>query len=477
METAATTRKRIPTIIVLILLLAVAVAGAVYALSGNTMIATFWSLVPPLIAIIMALVTKEVYSSLLIGIILGNFFFGFADGKFSFETFFNGIFFSDGGIITNLADSWNVGIMVFLVVLGIIVALMNKAGGSRAYGEWAARHIKTRAGACLSTFLLGVLIFGLLYYVLDAFFRFGLGDLVVGTFAIALINTIFRAATSFTLLPFDRQIEKLVVALVKESEDEKSLAGELDRLDERFLEHPVLAVEQSRMTVNAMARTARENLLRAVGLIGSFSESVARKVEQTEDLIDLYEDKLGTYLVRLNTHELNKEQNESVSKYLHTLSDFERISDHAMNIMEAAREIHEKKIAFSGDAERELQVLTAALTEILQLSVDSFVNEDLTLAYRVEPLEEHIDILCDEMKLNHVERLQQGLCSLNVGFVFNDLITNFERVADHCSNIAIAMIELQSDAFDMHEYVINLKELRSHDFNELYEEYSKKYEI
>ena len=136
-----------------------------------------------------------------------------------------------------------------------------------------------------------------------------------------------------------------------------------------------------------------------------------------------------------------------------------------------------KKIAFSGDAERELQVLTAALTEILQLSVDSFVNEDLTLAYRVEPLEEHIDILCDEMKLNHVERLQQGLCSLNVGFVFNDLITNFERVADHCSNIAIAMIELQSDAFDMHEYVINLKELRSHDFNELYEEYSKKYEI
>ncbi|MBO4676800.1 MAG: Na+/H+ antiporter NhaC family protein [Oscillospiraceae bacterium] len=159
METAATTRKRIPTIIVLILLLAVAVAGAVYALSGNTMIATFWSLVPPLIAIIMALVTKEVYSSLLIGIILGNFFFGFADGKFSFETFFNGIFFSDGGIITNLADSWNVGIMVFLVVLGIMVALMNKAGGASAFGRWAGKHIKTRVGAELATVVLGVLIF------------------------------------------------------------------------------------------------------------------------------------------------------------------------------------------------------------------------------------------------------------------------------------------------------------------------------
>ena len=145
--------------------------------------------------------------------------------------------------------------------------------------------------------------------------------------------------------------------------------------------------------------------------------------------------------------------------------------------MEAAREIHEKKITFSGDAEHELKVLTAALTEILQLSVDSFINEDLSLAYRVEPLEEHIDILCDEMKLNHVERLQQGACSLNVGFVFNDLITNFERVADHCSNIAIAMIELQSDAYDTHGYVISLKELRAHDFDKLYEEYSEKYDI
>ena len=156
---AATKRRSVATIVVLVLLLAVAVAGAIYALCGNTLIATFWSLVPPLIAIIMALVTKEVYSSLLIGIILGNFFYGFADGKFSFETFFNGIFFSDGGIITNLADSWNVGIMVFLVVLGIMVALMNKAGGASAFGRWAGRHIKTRVGAELATVVLGVLIF------------------------------------------------------------------------------------------------------------------------------------------------------------------------------------------------------------------------------------------------------------------------------------------------------------------------------
>ena len=360
--------------------------------------------------------------------------------------------------------------LILGIAIGSSLPVLMSALGAKADGRRAA-------WSYLVIEVLGVLIFGLLYYGLDAIFHFELDNLVVDTFSVALINTIFRAATSFVLLPFDRQIEKLTVNLIKESEDEKSLAGELDRLDERFLEHPVLAVEQSRMTVNAMARTARENALRAMGLVSSFNESAAHKVELTEDLVDLYEDKLGTYLVKLNTHELNDQQNESVSKYLHTLSDFERISDHAMNILEVAREINEKKVVFSPEAARELAVLTAALTEILQMSVDAFVNEDLALAYRVEPLEERIDVLCDEMKLNHIDRLQEGVCSLSQGFVFNDLLTNYERVADHCSNIAIAMIELQSDSYDTHSYVINLKELHSHNFDELYEEYTKKYEI
>ena len=360
--------------------------------------------------------------------------------------------------------------LILGIAIGSALPVLMSALGAKADGRRAA-------WSYLVIEVLGVLIFGLLYYGLDAIFHFELDNLVVDTFSVALINTIFRAATSFVLLPFDRQIEKLTVNLIKESEDEKSLAGELDRLDERFLEHPVLAVEQSRMTVNAMARTARENALRAMGLVSSFNESAAHKVELTEDLVDLYEDKLGTYLVKLNTHELNDQQNESVSKYLHTLSDFERISDHAMNILEVAREINEKKIVFSPEAARELAVLTGALTEILQMSVDAFVNEDLALAYRVEPLEERIDVLCDEMKLNHIDRLQEGVCSLGQGFVFNDLLTNYERVADHCSNIAIAMIELQADAYDTHSYVINLKELHSHNFDELYEEYTKKYEI
>ena len=241
--------------------------------------------------------------------------------------------------------------------------------------------------------------------------------------------------------------------------------------------NPPLAVEQSRLTINSMAQTTRDNLLLSLKLLDEFSEDGARKVEQTEDVIDLYEDKLGTYLVKLGTNELNRKQNEAVSKYLHTLTDFERIGDHAMNIAETARERHEKKIVFSGEAGRELAVLTAALRRILDIAVTCFVEEDVDAAYRVEPLEEWIDVLVDTMKLNHVERLQKGNCSLTQGFVFNDLLGDFERVADHCSNIALALIELQSDEFDTHGYILDLKERRSHDFDRLYRQYSEEFRL
>ena len=264
---------------------------------------------------------------------------------------------------------------------------------------------------------------------------------------------------------------------MKESKGEKSINRELDRLEERFLQHPALAIEQSRLTVNSMARAAEGNLKAAVKLMSDYSEEDRQRIEQTEELVDLYEDRLGTYLVRITARELDAKQNESVSKYLHTLSDFERISDHAMNIAEAAQEIHSKKLRFSEDARRELAVLTGAMLEILELAVSAFVESDIEKAYVVELLEERIDILCDEMKIRHIDRIQQGLCSLSQGFVFNDILTNFERVADHCSNLAIAMIELHGDSYDTHSYVINLKELHSHNFDALYEHYTEKYSI
>ena len=360
--------------------------------------------------------------------------------------------------------------LILGIAIGSSLPVLLSALGAKADGRRAAFSY-------LLIEIVGVVIFGPLYYILDGIFDFGINGCVVGTVSVAAINTIFRLANSFLLLPFDRQMEKLTRLLIRERAEERAAAGELDRLDERFLQHPALAVEQSRLTVNAMADTAKANLIRALDLVDAFSPEGMAKVEQTEELIDLYEDKLGTYLVKLNTHELNPRQNESVSKYLHTLSDFERIGDHAMNIAQAAQEIAEKKISFSEQAAKELSVLTAALREILELSFTAFTMEDVNMAYRVEPLEEHIDILCDEMKIRHVERLQQGICSLGQGFVFNDLLTNYERVSDHCSNIAIAQIELQSDEYDTHDYVINLKELHSHNFDQFYEEYSEKYKI
>ena len=325
--------------------------------------------------------------------------------------------------------------------------------------------------------IIGSAVVALLYYGLNSVFHFGIENLIMNPVNIALVNTLFRLATAMLLLPADALIIKLVSGFIRPRPEEQAAEGELDRLDERFLQHPALAVEQSRLTVNAMARTSLQNIRLAMSLLDNFSEDGMRKLEQTEDLVDRYEDKLGTYLVKLNTHELNRSQNESVSKYLHTLSDFERISDHAMNVGSVAREIKEKQIQFSGEAKRELGVLSAALNEILELSFGAFIDEDLKRARMVEPLEEQIDVLCDEMKLRHVDRLQQGTCSLSQGFVFNDLLTNFERVADHCSNLAIALIELASDAFDTHDYVINLKELHSQQFDQLVEQYAEKYKI
>lgn len=356
------------------------------------------------------------------------------------------------------------------IAIGAAVPVLLSAIGAKADGRRAAFSY-------LLIELLGVISCALLYYILDAFIGFGLGAWVMSPVAVATVNSLFRLATAIILVPFNKQIKLLVTKLIKESKGEKTVNQELDRLEERFLEHPSLAIEQSRLTVNSMARAARENLLDAVALLSNYSEEKLRRIERIEELVDLYEDRLGTYLVKITAHELDSRQNESVSKYLHTLSDFERISDHAMNLAEVAQEIHTKKLHFSDTAESELAVLTAAMLEILELSVAAFTENDIEKAYVVEPLEERIDILCDEMKMRHIDRVQQGKCSLSQGFVFNDILTNFERVADHCSNLAIAMIELHSDAYDTHSYVINLKELHSHNFDSLYEHYTKKYEI
>ena len=355
------------------------------------------------------------------------------------------------------------------IAIGAAVPVLLSAIGASLSG-------RRTAFAYLLIELLGVIICGLGYYIISGFIDYGLSGMIMNPVSIASLNSVFRIVTAVVLAPMISQLEVLAKILIR---DKKPVEENKDiiRLDERFLQHPALALEQSRITVNAMANTAGKTLLAAMGLMSDYSEDVYRNIEEKEDEIDLYEDKLGTYLVKLNTRELDTRQNEMASKFLHSLSDFERIGDHATNIAELAKEINQKELVFSDDAQRELQVLSMALEELLALTLKAFKDGDIELAYKVEPLEECIDVLCDEMKLNHIDRVQNGLCSLKHGFVFNDIITNYERVADHCSNIAVAMIELDSNSFDTHKYMTDLKKHRSHRFDELYQAYSEKFSI
>ena len=370
-----------------------------------------------------------------------------------------------GAISFAVAYPMILGIAVGSSVPVLLSALNAKVGGRRAALSYLVIEI------------IGVVLCGAVFYAADAAMDLPIKNTIMTTVSIAAVNTIFRAITGIVLLPFLGGLEKLVSVFAKESEEERSANAEFDRLDERFLKHPALAIEQSGLTVNSMARCSKENVTLAIQMLDDFSDSAYVEVEQAEDLTDRFEDKLGAYLMKINNYELSPNENRQVSKYLHTLSDLERISDHAMNLAETAQEIHEKKIVFSANGKKELSILTDAVLEILDLAFSAYEENDLETAYKVEPLEECIDMLCNEMKLRHLARLQDGRCSLSVGFVFNDILSNFERVADHCSNLAIAIIELHGEAFDAHDYVINLKELHSHNFDELYAGYSEKYMI
>ena len=324
--------------------------------------------------------------------------------------------------------------------------------------------------------VIGAVVWGVVFYAVNAAVHFPFTDTTMTTVSIALLNTIFRFATVLLLTPMIPLLEKLVSFLFPDKASTGALA-DIDRLEERFLAHPALAIEQSRLAIDSMARQAQDNILSAFSLLDKFSDEQFAALQEDEEAIDHYEDKLGTYLIKITSKELTPRQTADVSKYLHTISDLERISDHSLNIGETAQELYTKKIVFSPTGTRELKVMLAAVTRILEITINAFLDNDVAAAYRVEPLEELIDNLCDEMKLHHIDRLQTGECTLNHGFAFNDLLTNCERVSDHCSNIAVAMIELESDSFDTHEYINSVMAMHSHSFDEYYSEYSKEFQI
>ena len=325
--------------------------------------------------------------------------------------------------------------------------------------------------------LFGMLFWSIVFYTVNAFVHFPFMDMTMSPVTVALLNTVFRAATILVLIPFIKVIEKLVYTVVKDSPEDEEDQADFDLLEERFLAYPDLAITQSHLAMNGMAKKARKNILRAMSLLEEYSSEKFNKVQEKENLIDKYEDKLGTYLMQLSTHQMNENQVKQVSKFLHTVSDFERLGDHAVNVSEVAAELNEKKISFSDEAQYELSVLEGAVKECVSISVDAFCTDDLDLASRVEPLRELIGILCDELKLRHIARLRTGKCEMKQGFAFNDMLTNLERMAAHCSNIAVAMIEIEAADFDTHQYLKSVRERKNETYQLYFDEYERKYDI
>ena len=369
------------------------------------------------------------------------------------------------------AVSFEVALPIVMgIAIGAAVPVLLSALGTNVSG-------KRTAFVYLLIDVIGAVFWATVFYTVNAFVHFGFMSHTMNMVDVALMNTLFRLLTVVLLAPFIKVLEKIVSFIFKEDPEDAEETAEIDRLEERFIAHPAIALEQSNNAVCSMARKARKNLSRAFELIYDYSDDKYRVIQNKEDVIDRYEDKLGTYLVKLTGRELTDEQGREISKILHTIGDFERIGDHAVNFADIAREINEKHLKFSDAAQKEIDVITSAVSEVVILATDAFINNDIELARRVEPLEEVIDGLCDEMKLRHVKRLQLGECTLDHGFVYNDLLNNYERIADHCSNIAVAMIELDRDLFDTHEYLNRVKTAFETTFRQYYNEYSEQYKI
>ncbi len=381
------------------------------------------------------------------------------------------------GILQALASTGAITFEIALpiimgIAIGASVPVLLSALGATTDG-------KRTAFSYLVVDVLGTVVFSAIFYSLNAFLHFSFMTESLRSVNIALVNTVFRVIVVALLLPCIPLIEKLVNFLF--SDKNKVIDKELEdinRLEERFLSYPPLAVENIRIAINRMGELTEKNILDAFSLLRmGYTDEGFLEVERIEGIIDKYEDSIGTYITRLTGHEMPEDLNRPVAKYLHTLTDFERISDHALNIAESAREIREKNITFTPEALHELEVTMNALERIVHLTISSFIDNDTEKAYLVEPLEEVIDNLCERIKYNHVQRLAAGKCTILNGYIFNDLTGDFERIGDHCSNTAATQIEMEDGVFGLHSYTKEVKEGHSHNFLENFRFFSETFSL
>ena len=317
----------------------------------------------------------------------------------------------------------------------------------------AKKNAKRAAFVHLYFNIIGTLVICALFYGSNLFINYGFLNDIVGPENIAVIHTAFNLLATAILLPFNKYLEKLACLTIRDKEED----SDVPFLDERFLNTPSVATERAKSLAEKMARLSEGTLLGALELVDHYDEKVAETIHENEDMIDSYEDVISTYLVKLSSKQLSADDSKTIQLILHTIGDFERISDHSVNLLESAEEMHQKEIHFSKDAQEELQVLEDAVQDTLSRTTDAFRKGDLHLASKVEPLEAVVNELVRAIKARHVARLQAGSCSIEYGFVLDDLLTNYERVCDHCSNVAVAQIEVAQDSFDTHAYLNDLR--------------------
>ena len=370
-----------------------------------------------------------------------------------------------GALVTGIiqSSSASVGILQALSATGVITygsaipiimgqnigtcvtALLSSVGANKNARRAAMVHLYFN--------IIGVTLFLAVFYGANLLLDFAFVNETVTAWGIAVVHSIFNLTATAVLLPFANGLEKLAILTIPDDAEKESFA----LLDERLLNTPAVAVERARAATADMAELARVGVVQAMSLTHKWDDSLAQKVREEEEKVDKYEDALGTYLVKLSSREMSHADSQSVNTLLHTISDFERISDHSVNVLSSAEEIHAKSIEFSKDAQEELQVLEGAVQDVLSRTTDAFRKGDLHLASKVEPLETVVDELVRAIKARHVARLQTGSCSIEYGFVLEDLLTNYERVCDHCSNVAVAQIEVAQDSFDTHAYLNDLR--------------------
>lgn len=337
----------------------------------------------------------------------------------------------------------------------------------------AKKNAKRAAFVHLYFNVIGTVVWLIIFYSVNAFIHFSFINEVVGPADIAIIHTAFNLLSTALLLPFVKQLEKLACLTIKDKQtDEETIF-----IDERFLNTSAIATEQCTSMAVRMANRSCRTILESLALMKKYDEKSAEHIIESEEKIDQYEDVLGSYLVKLSSRKLTLKDSKEVSRLLHCIGDFERIGDHAINILNSAKEMDEKKIDFSEKAKKELSVIIDALTEVLEMTIVAFENNDVALAEKIEPLEQVIDKLSDRLKTRHIKRLQSGECTIELGFILSDLLTNCERVSDHCSNIAVCIIQINMESFETHEYLHEIKAEVEGKFEERYDEYLEKYRL